>query len=90
MTSADAQRIAQGHAWAKHGGEFPEFANEAAFAQHIAQVMSNPSASKPLAKGRHAYWDDGSKTVVFRDDNSPDLGTAFKPKAGRAYFDNLK
>jgi len=29
-------------------------------------------------------------TVVIRDPKSPDLGTAFKPNDGKAYFDNLK
>ena len=53
-------------------------------------LMTNPSASKTLTKGRKAFWDDKSKTVVIRDPNSPDLGTAFKPKDSKAYFDNLK
>jgi filamentous hemagglutinin len=84
MPSSDAQQIANGHAWPKHGGDFPEFA------QHIDQIMANPSASKSLARGRAAFWDDKTKTVVIRDPNSPDLGTAFKPSGGKAYFDNLK
>jgi filamentous hemagglutinin len=90
MPSADAQQIANGHAWSKHKGEFPQFSTEAEFAQHIDHVMTNPTASKSLAKGRTAFWDDMSQTVVIRDPNSPDLGTAFKPKNGQAYFDNLK
>ena len=90
MPSPDAQRIAKGHAWSKHKGEFPEFSTEAEFAQHIDEIMVNPSASKNLAKGRKAFWDNESKAVVIRDPNSPDLGTAFKPKDGKAYFDNLK
>jgi hypothetical protein len=90
MPSADAQKIASGHAWSKHRGEFPEFANEAQFAHHIDKVMANPSASKNLAKGRIAFWDDSSRTLVIKDPNSLDLGTAFRPLRGRAYFDKLK
>jgi len=90
MPSSDAQQIAKGHAWSKHKGEFPEFLNDAEFAQHIDQIMAKPSASKNLAKGRTAFWDDKTKTIVIRDPSSPDLGTAFKPRDGQAYFDNLK
>jgi len=90
MPSADAQQIAKGHAWSKHRGEFPEFSTEAEFAQHIAEIMASPSASKNLAKGRRAFWDDTSKTVVITDPNSPDRGTAFRPKNEKAYYDNLK
>jgi len=90
MPSADAQQIAKGHAWSRHGAEFPEFSSEAEFADHIDNVMASPSATKIIAKGRKAFWDDKSKTLVIRDPNSPDLGTAFRPKAGKAYFDNLK
>jgi hypothetical protein len=90
MASANAQRIAKGHAWSKHRGEFPEFSTQKAFADHIDDVMTNSSASKTLSKGRKAYWHDKSKTAVITDPASPDFGTAFRPKAGKAYFDNLK
>jgi hypothetical protein len=90
MLSADAQQIAKGHAWSKHKGEFPEFSTEGEFAQHIDQIMANPSAAKNLTRGRTAFWDEKTQTVVIRDPNSPDLGTAFKPKNDKAYFDNLK
>ncbi len=90
MPSADAQQIAKGHAWSKHKGEFPEFSTEAEFAQHIDGIMTKPSSLKNLSKGRKAFWDDKSKTIVIKDPKSPDLGTAFKPKNGKTYFDNLK
>jgi filamentous hemagglutinin len=86
----DAQQIAKGHAWSKHKGEFPEFLTVEEFAQHLDEVMAGPSASKKLAKGRQAFWDVKTGTVVIRDPNSLDLGTAFRPKNGKAYFDNLK
>jgi hypothetical protein len=89
MPSGDAQQIANGHAWTKHKAEFPEFSTAAEFAQHIDQVMAHPSASKPLSKGRQAFWDDKSKTIVIVDPRSPDSGTAFRPRNGKAYLDNL-
>jgi len=88
--SADARQIANGHAWTKHGAEFPEFSNPNEFAQHVDSVMMNPTASKGLANGRQAFWDDASQTVVIRDPNHPDMGTAFRPGNGRAYYDGLK
>ena len=90
MPSLDAQQIAKGHAWSKHKGEFPEFSTEGELAQHIDEIMANPSESKNLTKGRQAFWDGMTKTVVIRDPNSPDLGTTFRPKGGKTYFDNLK
>jgi len=90
VLSLEAQQIAKGHAWSRHKGEFPEFSTEEEFAQHIDQIMKKPSSAKKLAKGREAFWDDKSKTVVIKDPGNPDGGTAFKPKAGEQYFDNLK
>lgn len=90
MSSSIARRIAKGHAWTSHKAEFPEFANDAEFARHIDAIMTNPSALKKLARGRTAYWDDQSRTVVIHDPKHPDLGTAFRPSAGRAYFDNMR
>lgn len=90
--SPEATRIANGHAWAKHQGEFPELSSADEFAGLIDGIMKKAAGSdvKSLAKGRQAFWDGGSNTVVILDPNSPDLGTAFRPKQGRSYFDNLK
>ena len=90
MPSQAARQIAKGHAWSKHRGEFPEFSSEEDFAEHVDEVMTSPTDSKNLAKGRTAYWDDKSNTVVIRDPSSPDMGIAFGPKRGKTYFDNLK
>jgi len=90
MPSAEAQQITNGHAWSNHKGEFPEFSTEAEFAEHIDQIMTNATASKKLARGRGTYWDDTTRTVVIRDPNSSDIRTAFRPRGGKAYFDNLK
>jgi filamentous hemagglutinin len=70
--------------------EFPEITTIDQFAEHIEKIMQHPSASKGLSRGREAFGDQSSGTVVIRDPNSPDLGTAFKPKHGRSYYDNLR
>jgi pyocin large subunit-like protein len=90
MPSADAQQIANGHAWTKHQANFPECGNVDEFVDLVDRIMTNPSATRKLAKGRQAFWEASSNTVVIRDPSSPDLGTAFRPKHGKAYFDNLK
>jgi len=90
MASSDAEQIASGHAWAKHKAEFPECATVSEFAEHIDHVLTNPTATKKLAKGRQAFWHSKSKTIVILDPTSNDKGTAFRPSGGKAYFDNLK
>ena len=91
---ADAQRIAGGHAFEKHvltQGEFPGFIRtRQQFTDHIADVMSNPTASRTLGGGRTAFWHEGTGTVVIRNPRAADLGTAFQPTNGRAYFDGLR
>lgn len=60
------------------------------FAQHIENVVKNPTSTKELTNGRSAYWDQSSGTVVIRNPKAADGGTAFRPTNGRAYFDNLR
>lgn len=89
----EAQKIANGHAYDKHvtkQKEFPEIKDKQAFAEHIDNVMTNPTESKNLTNGRKAYWDDKSKTVVITNPKNPDGGTAFRPTQGKKYFDDLK
>ncbi len=83
------QRIANGHAFAKHHSEFG-FRTEAEMASHIDRVIANPSYVRKLIRGRTAYWDDATRSVVITDPGSADFGTAFKPNRGRTYFDNLR
>jgi RHS repeat-associated protein len=87
-----ARSIARGHAFAKHvlqRGEFPGISSTDQFEALIESIISSPSATKPLTRGRTAYWSDPHRTVVILDPANADLGTAFKPTAGRAYFDGL-
>ena len=87
-----AGRIAAGHAYDKHvvaEGQFPGVASRAAFAAVIQGIIEHPTAARPLSSGRTAYWDAASGAVVIANPHDRDGGTCFKPRAGRAYFDNL-
>ena len=87
--------IADGHAFEKHVLEQNEYADlgiktKEQFAQHIENVVKNPTSTKELTNGRSAYWAKSSGTVVIRNPKAADGGTAFRPINGRAYFDNLR
>jgi filamentous hemagglutinin len=88
-----AIRIAYGHAFEKHvlnQGQFPGVLTPEQFAREIQRILENPSTSKPLARGRTAYWEEVTGTVVICDPHTADGGTAFKPHTGRSYYENLK
>ena len=89
------KEIAGGHAFEKHVLQQGEFTGlgirtRAQFAQHIENVVKNPTSTKELSSGRSAYWDQSTGTVVIRNPKASDGGTAFRPVNGRAYFDNLR
>ena len=91
--STIATRIAHGHAFEKHvldQGQFPGILTPEQFATEIQRLMDNPSASKRLARGRQAYWDEATGTVVVVDPHTIDGGTAFKPVSGNNYYEHLK
>lgn len=90
--SDDAAKIAGGHAFSKHGKEFASLGirTERQFARHVDNVMANPTATRNLERGRVAFWDQRSGTVVIRDPNSVDGGTAFIPTRGIDYFNGLR
>ena len=93
MASPAALRIAEGHAWQKHvieGNEFPGIATKEEFAELIDDIMtSSAERSKDLSRGRKAWWDSQTGTVVISDPANADAGTAFKPRNAGEYFDNL-
>ncbi|QGW88571.1 hypothetical protein EAAEB30_18455 [Enterobacter asburiae] len=89
------KEIAGGHAFEKHVLQQGEFTGlgirtRAQFAQHIENVVKNPTSTKELSNGRSAYWDQSTGTVVIRNPKASDGGTAFRPVNGRTYFDNLR
>jgi len=85
----DAAKIASGHAWTKHGGDYPGMTQKE-FENRIEQTMQNAKGSdvKQLSNGRTAYWNNKDSMVVIHDPHSPDGGTAFK--TSQTYFNNLK
>ncbi len=84
-----SQQISKGHAFNKHvvqKGEFPDITTPEQFATKIQDVVVS-GEMKALTNGRTAFWQNG--TLVIRDINSPDGGTAFRPTDGYDYFLNL-
>src|ERR1700733_14232287 len=86
--SCAAERIANGHAFGKHAGEFGAGTRED-FEEVIKDVIDHATKSKELSKGRTAYYDEKTNTVVIVDPSSPDGGTVFKPSNGKSYFNGL-
>lgn len=60
------------------------------FEKMIKDIMENPDQTKKLERGRTGYWSGKDQTVVIHDPNNVDLGTAFRPDDGEAYFHDLK
>jgi filamentous hemagglutinin len=90
-----AQKIGNGHAFEKHvlkGNEYKKLgiATREQFANHIENIINQPSSARLLSGGRTAYWDDATGTVVIVNPKATDGGTAFRPINGRTYFDNLR
>ncbi len=88
------EQISSGHAYNKHVIRQQEFTDlninsPADFARHIENIVSHPTNMKELPRGRTAYWDDKTGTIVIRDKNSDDGGTAFRPTSGKKYYDDL-
>jgi RHS repeat-associated protein len=84
-----ANQIANGHAWAKHQGEFPGW-SQGDFEGAIKETMQGPDEMKSLSNGRTAYWNSKQNMVVIEDPANVDSGTAFRPTNGKAYFDGLR
>jgi filamentous hemagglutinin len=82
-----SQEIAGGHAFEKHvlgidNPHGPEFtglgiSNKAQFAEHIENVINNPSASGTLSNGRQYFYQASTNTIVIRNPGAVDGGTAF-------------
>lgn len=84
-----AENIANGHAYDKHKGEFPEVKNRQGFKETIERVLNNPRTKvKKLINDRIGYYDETTNTLVVRNPKAPDGGTAFRPIDGIDYFNN--
>ena len=92
--SADAARlladqIAHGHAWEEHRHEFPECDTRDDFALVIQIVLQNPTAERPLARRRRAFWHEEYATIVIASPADADGGTALRPDDGYRYFERV-
>jgi filamentous hemagglutinin len=48
------------------------------------------SQTKDLSRGRKAWWNPEKGVVVITNPKSIDVGTAFRPRNGKEYFENLR
>ncbi len=81
--------IANGHAYQKHvieKREFPSITSKAQFFSLIKNIVTAPTASKSLVRGRTAYWSSANNTIVIVDPSTTDKGTAFVTT--KAYYDS--
>jgi filamentous hemagglutinin len=95
-----AQEIAGGHAFEKHvlgvgnpqGSEFVGLGirTRNQFAEHIENVINNPTQSSPLTRGREYFYDGTTNTIVIRNPRAADGGTAFRPVDPERYLRNLR
>ena len=89
-----AQEIASGHAFEKHVLNQGEFAGlgirtRAQYADHIENVLNNPSSVRYTRDGRSYHLQESTGTVVVRNPNSTDGGTAFQPQNWNEYVTTL-
>ena len=95
-----SQEIAGGHAFEKHvlgignpsqaefGGLGIRTRNQ--FAEHIENVINNPTQSGALRNGREYFYDRTTNTIVIRNPRAADGGTAFRPVDPDTYLKNLR
>ncbi len=85
------------HAYNKHKGEYGNISNPK-FKAMVVEIIKKPTAAKTLNRTSNgqtdavrAYWSDKYKTIVIvQSDRLLDKSTAFKPKNGKAYYDNVR
>jgi RHS repeat-associated protein len=85
-----ATKIAAGHALTKHLSEFQNLGiiNREQFLKHAQNVISSPTYSKKLERGREVYFDQKTNTILIHDPSNVDLGTMFRQNID--YYNNLK
>ncbi|MCR9145161.1 MAG: TIGR04388 family protein [bacterium] len=88
-----AQEIAGGHAFEKHvlnRGEFPGIRTRAQFAKEAERIMNSPTTKvRILKRGRKAYWNPETGTIILSNPKARDGGTMFKPDIGEQYFTDV-
>jgi hypothetical protein len=90
-----AQKIAYGHSWRDHAGEFPGM-TKGQLAQQI-EKMFRANAENPASltigrtlDGAPVLYDPRTNIIVIRDPGAADAGTAFRPTRGADYVENGK
>jgi len=75
-----SQAITDGHAFGKHIGEFSNLgiSTEAQFQAHVEYVINNATNKGLLNNGRSYFYDANSNTIVVKNPNAVDGGTAFR------------
>lgn len=88
-----AQKIAYGHASAKHlANEWPPGTTREQLASEVERIMragTNPNGGMVVGRtsdGAPAVYDPKSNTLVIRDLGAADAGTAFRPTRGESYI----
>lgn len=80
-----ADSISKGHAYDKHvvqRGEFNGMVNNRTeFKQHIESVINKPSNVRSLENGRTAYLQKSTNTIVIKNPQARDYGTAYRPSS---------
>ena len=98
--------IAKGHAYYKHvikGGQYKKGkiiaglampsspkVNSISTFENLIKVVMSTSSGKKLLRGRKAYWNVSTGTIVIYDPSSKDCGTAFRPTKGKEYYNSTK
>ncbi|MBX3719770.1 MAG: hypothetical protein KF898_09005 [Parachlamydiales bacterium] len=76
-----SQEISKGHAFEKqvlnHGEYLGWIRTRTQFAEHVENVLNNPTRFKSLRNNRAAYWHEETGTVVIQNPKALDGGTAF-------------
>jgi hypothetical protein len=89
-----AEQIAGGHGFEKHVISQGEFAGlgirtRQHYQDHIENVLNNPSSVRYALDGRSFHLQESTGTVVVRNPNARDGGTAFQPQNWNDYVSQL-
>jgi filamentous hemagglutinin len=82
--------IAKGYAFADHAADFG-VATTSDLQSIVESTLASPNTqSRALSRGRSAFYDPSSNTIVIVNPPAPDKGTVFRPTDGVAYYDRLR
>jgi hypothetical protein len=84
-----AASIANGHAFADHVAEFG-VTTPGQFQSAVEDVLNDPTTQvKTLERGRTAFYNRATNSLVIVNPKARDSGTAFRPRRGQQYVDEL-